>query len=267
MTSGDIVAFPGTRIEVDTQVDDSIRALGYLGLAPNPEQIKKSLTVEVSALLADSPYPGEPYIQLPRKTLSLGDLVNALYKIDLPEDNADSLKNYTQDTLWTPGYSNISYTEDELDALYNGGSNSFSAHARLAMHNATPTTDQLLHFTNMPFDQESAKDNKTSQLEALEELRQSNNNLALEINPLNAKGLVFIAIQRALAKREPPLDKGIMIDATLPKKEVYYGKYYIGSAEMVDGRMALSSRFGHPRRNVGIGISIGPSLTRRQDAA
>jgi len=255
MTSGDVVSLTSHDLDLNVKVNNCLRALGYLGLAPNPDQLKGSLTEEIGSLLYDSPFvESEPYIQLPNHVLSLPNLVTAFNKIN-PNNNTEN------DYLWYPGHSNISYSENELDVLFQGGSNIFPAHARLAVLNSTFPNDQLLHFTNMPFDQDTTSRKQVTQLDALGNLKQDHKDNRLEINALNAKAVVFIAIQRALANDKPPVQDGIIIDATLPRRHLYDRKSYIGSLLMVNKQIVLSRNPGYPRKNVGIGISMGPSLT------
>jgi hypothetical protein len=246
------------------EVGASVDALDMLGLVEDREQVTESVKADFASL-EDSGVAGEKFVQLPRGVIELPEIIKILDGASYP-DGRTYPETYVYDRLWTPGTDPNGYGAFDVGNLAaDRKDEDWQPHARVAVHNPDSPDEPLLHFLNMPFDNEYAKKRQETQLDAIDKAAQEYGTAheGFEMTPLNAVGVAMIALSRRIKGEKTPMSWGFMRDATLSRKTVDGGSY-VGDVDSLDGGLRFVRSDGRADSGVGVGLSVGPKVLSPQ---
>lgn len=252
----------------DDDVNAAVEALGILRLLDlNNKDAVKLATTKVRndfEAAASSGVNGEPFIQLPgklpngKRLISLGEMITAL---DEGTFRRKYPKTYVYGELWTPGVGSEGYTEEQLE-IVDGLSPGWEPHGRIAVYGAECEQDPLLHYLNLPFDEDAKNkynpEAPTTQLEKLAGLRTAfeAQHQGFNTAALGARAIAFRALMQRIKDEPMPISCGFLRDTSLPRITVG-GVSVVGHIYSRDGRFHLGDSIGRADRNSGVGISVG----------
>jgi hypothetical protein len=254
---------PNSNVNVSDEVGAAVLALDMLGLVEDHEQVTESITASFGDLAA-SKQPGEAYIQVPRKLVSLPGIIEVLDGAKYPGDR-EYPDTWVYRDLWIPGTDEGSFEAEDIGNLELGQRDDFPPHARIAVHNPNSHEERLLHYLGQPFDEMYAKEGEETQLQSFARsktlLEAAHEDFAL--TPLNANAVAMIALTRRIKGEKMPFGWGFMRDATLPRKTVD-GDSLVGFVDSRGGQLGLDGSYGFALPYVGLGLSVGPKVLEPQ---